>query len=380
MERIIIECNGKRYERKQNGWTKEGHWELVEDRLQKCLNREYNRRKLTDPYDFGKLWEASGKYRDQGDFTNAIWCLKFILEHKTDKKNLSKILSRLSSCYRETNNPDEAISLYDRAKAADLYIDEAFLTSLGSACMDIYERDGIGSYLEKAKDFLDKAYGKSRGKSSPSLYKAYKRYDALCEKKTPLAVKKESPNVTAKTSAYKSQLAEDLENKNWAILSTKKSLPDDAAEKEKVLQDLNSVNKLGKNYFQTRYIDASGTDLDEESVLYYDISFRDALRLARKIGQEYIIYKQDGVCQKISTQTDVKSGIKASDIAVTFDLSGDITYKLMQEIFTARIAEPAVTMFEGNASYKLTDIMYVIIQRSSYFQTEKKYVRLEELL
>ena len=380
MERIIIECNGKRYERKQNGWTKEGHWELVEDRLQKCLNREYNRRKLTESYNFDLLWEASGKYRDQGDFTNAIWCLNFILEHETDKKKLSKILSRLSSCYRETNKPEEALSLYDLAKAAGLYIDEAFLTSLGSACLDIYERDGIGSYLEKAKEFLDKAYGKSRGKSSPSLYKAYKRHDALCEKRTPLAVKKEPQNMVTKTSSYKSQLAEYLENKNWAILCTKKALPDDAAEKEKVLQDLNSVNKLGKDYFQTRYIDASGANLDEESVLYYDIPLRDALQVARKIGQEYIMYKQGSICQKISTHADVKAGIKASDIAAAFDLSGGVTYELMKEIFTARLAEPAVTAFEGVAPYKLTDIMYVIMTRPSYFHTEKKYIRLEDLL
>ena len=180
MERIIIECNGKRYERKQNGWTKEGHWELVEDRLQKCLNREYNRMKLTNPYDFEKLWDASGKYRDQGDFTNVIWCLNFILEHETDKKKLSKILSRLSSCYRETNKPDEAISLYDLAKAADLYFDESFCTSLGAAHLDIFERDGNATNLEKSKEFLDKAYAKSNGKSSSSLGMAYKRYHALC--------------------------------------------------------------------------------------------------------------------------------------------------------------------------------------------------------
>ncbi len=191
MERITMEHEGIIYERKNNGWTKEGHWELVDDRLQKILNREYNRMKLTNPYDFEKLWEASGKYRDQGDYTNAIWCLKFILEHETDKKKLSKILSRLSSCYRETNKPDESIALYDWATASDLYIDEAFLTSLGSAFLDIYERDGMGTYLEKSKEFLDKAYGKSRGKSSPSLYKVYKRYDSLCEKKAPHAVKKE---------------------------------------------------------------------------------------------------------------------------------------------------------------------------------------------
>ena len=183
-----------------------------------------------------------------------------------------------------------------------------------------------------------------------------------------------------KTSSYKSQLAEYLENKNGAILCTKKALPDDAAEKEKVLQDLNSVNKLGKDYFQTRYIDASGANLDDESVLYYDIPLRDALQVARKIGQEYIMYKQGSICQKISTHADVKAGIKASDIAAAFDLSGGVTYELMKEIFTARLAEPAVTAFEGVAPYKLTDIMYVIMTRPSYFHTEKKYIRLEDLL
>ena len=180
MERITTELEGTIYERKNNGWVKEGGWELVDDRLQKILNREYNRRKLTEPYNFDPLWEASGKYRDQGDFTNAIWCLKFILEHETDKKKLSKILSRLSSCYRETNKPDEAISLYDLAKAAGLYFDESFCTSLGAAYLDIFERDGNATNLEKSKEFLDKAYAKSNGKSSSSLGMAYKRYHALC--------------------------------------------------------------------------------------------------------------------------------------------------------------------------------------------------------
>ena len=160
-----------------------GGWELVEPRLQKILNREYNRLKFSESYDFDKLWEASGKYRDQEDYSNAIWCLETIIERTTERRNLGKTFSRLSSCYRAVNKPDSAIDLYDKAVDMNVSPDEAFLTSLAAAYLDVYERDGGVYLLEKAKDFLDRAYKKSNGTSNSNLKSVYKRYDSLCTQK-----------------------------------------------------------------------------------------------------------------------------------------------------------------------------------------------------
>ena len=171
----------KEYILGKNGWLlkKSNTYVLVNDTLQKELNREYNKQKGSEPYDFEKLWKDSARFRSQNDFGSAIKNLETIMEKENNKKNLSLAISRLSSCYRNVRRPDDAIALYDKAISLKIALLDGFLTSIGSAYMDIYERARDESYLDKAKYFLDRACASSNAKSNPELAMAYKKYHNL---------------------------------------------------------------------------------------------------------------------------------------------------------------------------------------------------------
>ena len=173
-------------------------------------------------------------------------------------------------------------------------------------------------------------------------------------------------------------IVDHLQNNNWAILSKNITFPENPSERNKVLFNLHEMRGMyGRLHLLTIYEDATGTSFTEESQLFADFPLRESLIMAKKLGQDSIIYKLDRVCRKISTAADTDSRLKESDILATFDLSGGITYELFREILATRLTDPTVTTFEGEQPYVMTDNMYLMLPRPSYMLI-KKYKRLEE--
>ena len=117
-------------------------------------------------------------------------------------------------------------------------------------------------------------------------------------------------------------IVDHLQDNNWAILSKNMTLPENPRKRNKVLFNLHEMRDVyGRLHLLTIYEDATGTSFTEESQLFADFPLRESLIMAKKLGQDSIIYKLDHVCRKISTAADTDSRLKESDILATFDLS-----------------------------------------------------------
>lgn len=166
----VITYNGKKYKRYSSKWCDENDF-IVHETLQNELNKEYIKNIDISSFSILELIQEGDKFKESTSYQLAI---KYYEEAaKTcDKKTMSYILPRLSSCYRKAHLSSKAIELFSFAKRkfGEDIITEALLTSAAAAYCDIFEFD-------KAKKCCDIAYARSKGGVSEELKLVYKRID-----------------------------------------------------------------------------------------------------------------------------------------------------------------------------------------------------------
>lgn len=164
----VIEYNGKMYKRYDSKWCDENTF-VVHETLQCELNHEFIKTLDISSMSVREMITEGDKFKKSASYDFAIKYYK-AASVICDKKTMSYILPRLSSCYRNAHLPSKAIEPLSSAKARfgkDI-ITEALLTSAAAAYCDMYE-------FEKAKKCCDIACAKAKGRVSYELRLVYER-------------------------------------------------------------------------------------------------------------------------------------------------------------------------------------------------------------
>lgn len=147
------------------------------------------------------------------------------------------------------------------------------------------------------------------------LYKG-KSYKQYIKEELDTFYETKNINETSKSRIY-SQLSDESDTK-LAIISACTSDSDRTTE----LRD--DVLDLGCGYVNVvaRWINEEGDAEDESSLIIYNISLKDAIKLGTKYEQHSIIYKDENGLRLISTNPDSESEYKIGQDITYFDNSG----------------------------------------------------------
>lgn len=165
---------GKTYTRQREKWAEPSGMIACES-IQADLNKEYA--KQLDPARLSPddCIAHGDKFKRSGSMGLA---LKFYeqAEKQADRETMAFLLPRLTSCYRETDQPQKAIDIlsYASKNFGQDMLNPVLLTSVAAAYCD------MGDY-SRAKKCCDRAYAMSNGNASGELSLVYRRVKKALE-------------------------------------------------------------------------------------------------------------------------------------------------------------------------------------------------------
>jgi hypothetical protein len=179
------------------------------------------------------------------------------------------------------------------------------------------------------------------------------------------------------------------DDKSLAIIST---FRDERSLKEnmKLLQELKTFVKnklkLGFTELISRWSEyKEDTDKvessDERSLMIYNISLEDALKLGSQYNQSRIIYKNSSKCAEVCTTQFIDYNSKehnVGEIVRTFNIhtNNPLHLNTAKEIFAKRIGGPASKPIKSNRSFKLENVFEVESPRGSNFSEHERYLKI----
>ena len=165
-----MEYKGKEYFFADGVWV-DVFGELAPKKAQEALYCEY-----LDSIDmsnrlFDELVEFGDIYKQIKQYEKSLELYKRAYDMENDIAKIKGLFSRLSSCYRALNKPEDAISLYVlvKEKYGNKVITNPFKISVALAYCDVKD-------YEKAKELADWAFAASNGFSNAAdVYQRIKR-------------------------------------------------------------------------------------------------------------------------------------------------------------------------------------------------------------
>lgn len=168
MAKEILEYNGEQYTRRNGKWV-DSRCMVVCDITQNELNKLFAEKLDPKTLTVDQCIAEGDNYKNSA----SIWlALKFYEEAilRSDRRTLSYILPRITSCYRKNGCPQKAIDVltYASNKFGNDLISHVLLTSAAGAYCDLKD-------YRRALKCCDQAYAKSNGNPSEELSLVYKR-------------------------------------------------------------------------------------------------------------------------------------------------------------------------------------------------------------
>ena len=140
-DEIYYYCNGK--------FTDECFITLEKNRLQKVADFYFSHYDI-DTFSPNKLVQFVKETKDCEAYNTSIKACQIILDkYRTNDDAVKSILPIMTSCYRNTNQPNKAIEIGETF--ANIFSSAALFTSLGSAHCD------VGNF-ERARNYANRAY------------------------------------------------------------------------------------------------------------------------------------------------------------------------------------------------------------------------------
>lgn len=168
-----LQYRGSIYRRISGKWCDDRNY-IVSETLQRELNNEYVAQSYSDisHFDTKTLIHEGDKFKECATYNLAIKFYEAACR-KCERKDMSYILPRISSCYRKAHQSAKAIEMFSFAKkkfGKDIIMTEALLTTVAAAYCDLHE-------YENAKKCCDIAYARAKGMVGGELRMVYRRIE-----------------------------------------------------------------------------------------------------------------------------------------------------------------------------------------------------------